>query len=55
MSIDVVTNRYLIEYLNKGGACRQTYIEAINKEAAHKAFFIYNDGTIKSITDICHL
>ncbi len=50
-----VTNRYLIEYLNKGGACRQTYIDAINKEAAHKAFFIYNDGTITSITDICRL
>lgn len=55
LSIDIVTNRYLIEYLNKGGACRQTYIDAINKEAAHKAFFIYNDGTITSITDICHL
>ena len=40
LSIDIVTNRYLIEYLNKGGACRQTYIDAINKEAAHKAFFI---------------
>ena len=55
LSIDIVTNRYLVEYLNKGGACRQTYVEAINKEVAHKAFFIYNDGTITSITDICHL
>ena len=55
LSIDIVTNRYLVEYLNKGGACRQTYVEAINKESAHKAFFIYNDGTITSITDICHL
>jgi hypothetical protein len=55
LSIDIVTSRYLIEYLNKGGACRQTYIEAINKETAHKAFFIYNDGTITSITDIRHL
>lgn len=55
LSIDIVTNRYLVEYLNKGGACRQTYVEAINKEVVHKAFFIYNDGTITSITDICNL
>jgi len=45
-------NRYLIEYKNKGGACRQTYVDAIDKDAAHKAFFVYNDGTIISITDI---
>jgi len=51
-SINIVYNRYLIKYLNKGGSCRQTYIEAINKEAAHEAFFIYNDGTITSITNI---
>ena len=55
LSIDIVTNRYLVEYLNKGGACRQTYVDAINKDSAHKAFFIYNDGTITSITDICNL
>lgn len=55
LSQDVVSNRYLVEYLNKGGANRQTYIEAINEEAARKGFFIYNDGTILSITDIRHL
>ena len=50
-----VINRYLVEYLNKGGACRQTYVEAINEEVAKKAVFIYNDGTITSVTDIRYL
>jgi len=43
-------NRYLIEYLNKGGHQRQTYVEAIDEESARKGFFIYNDGTITSIS-----
>jgi hypothetical protein len=50
-----VINRYLVEYLNKGGDCRQTYVEAINEEVAKKAFFVYNDGTITSVTYIRHL
>jgi hypothetical protein len=48
-------NRYLVEYLNKGGACRQTYIEAVNEDVARTAFFVYNDGTITSITNIENL
>ena len=55
LRISDVSNRYLVEYLNKGGANRQTYIEAINEDAARKGFFIFNDGTILSITDIRHL
>ena len=55
LCVSDVSNRYLVEYLNKGGANRQTYIEAINEDAARKGFFIFNDGTILSITDIRHL
>jgi hypothetical protein len=55
LRISDISNRYLVEYLNKGGANRQTYIEAINEDAARNGFFIYNDGTILSITDIRHL
>lgn len=55
LRISDVSNRYLVEYLNKGGANRQTYIEAINEDAARNGFFIFNDGTILSITDIRHL
>lgn len=55
LRISDVSNRYLVEYLNKGGANRQTYIEAINEDAARKGFFIFNDGTILSITDMRHL
>ena len=55
LRVSDVSNRYLVEYLNKGGANRQTYIEAINEDAARKGFFIFNDGTILSITDIRHL
>jgi hypothetical protein len=55
LNIDDVSERFLVEYKNDSGACRQKYIDAINKDDAWNKFKITNGSEITSITNIRQL